>query len=77
MNIERGLLWNQENAVNRGIQANYSAGPVAISVSWNDGMLSNKCIDVIQADASQKFISFNFFITFCKKNLLQFILIIN
>src|SRR6266852_1839636 len=24
MNIERGLLWNQENAVNRGIQLNYT-----------------------------------------------------
>ena len=42
MNIERGLLWNQENAVNRGVQANYSKGPLAVSVSWNDGLLSNK-----------------------------------
>lgn len=42
VNIERGLLWNQENAVNRGVQLNYSSGPIAASVSWNDGMYSNK-----------------------------------
>jgi hypothetical protein len=42
MNIERGLLWNQENAVNRGVQANYAAGPVALSLSWNDGYYSNR-----------------------------------
>ena len=42
MNIERGLLWNQENAVNRGIQGNYTSGPLAISVSWNDGFYSNR-----------------------------------
>ena len=42
MNIERGLLWNQENAVNRGVQVNYSAGPLALAFSWNDGFYSNK-----------------------------------
>lgn len=42
MNIERGLLWNQENAVNRGVQLNYTAGPLSFSASWNDGMYSNK-----------------------------------
>ena len=42
MNIERGLLWNQENAVNRGVQANYTAGPLALSVSLNDGFYSNR-----------------------------------
>lgn len=42
MNIERGLLWNQENAVNRGVQATYSQGPVTASVSWNDGFYSNR-----------------------------------
>lgn len=41
MNIERGLLWNQENAVNRGVQINYSTGPLALAVSWNDGLYSN------------------------------------
>lgn len=42
MNIERGLLWNQENAVNRGVQANFTAGPLTLAASWNDGMYSNK-----------------------------------
>lgn len=42
LNIERGLLWNQENAVNRGVQVNYTKGPLALSASWNDGMYSNK-----------------------------------
>jgi hypothetical protein len=39
--IERGLLWNQENLVNRGVQVNYSAGPLALSLSVNDGFYSN------------------------------------
>ncbi len=42
LNIERGLLWNQENAVNRGVQVNYTKGPLALSASWNDGMYSRK-----------------------------------
>ncbi len=42
MNVQRGLLWNQENAVNRGVQANYTAGPVTLAVSWNDGLYSKK-----------------------------------
>jgi hypothetical protein len=37
INIERGLLWNQENAVNKGVQANYTLGPAAFSLSFNDG----------------------------------------
>ena len=41
INIERGLLWNQENAVNRGVQANYTLGPVSASVSWNNGFYSD------------------------------------
>ncbi len=41
MNIERGLLWNQENAVNRGLQLNYTYGPLAASVSWNNGFYSH------------------------------------
>ena len=41
-NIQRGLLWNQENAVNRGVQVNYTAGPLALSASVNDGMYSKK-----------------------------------
>jgi Putative beta-barrel porin-2, OmpL-like. bbp2 len=42
VNIERGLLWNQENAVNRGIQANYTRGPLALSFAWTDGFFSNR-----------------------------------
>ena len=42
-NIERGLIWNQENAVNRGIQVNQTIGKyLAASVSWNDGYYSNR-----------------------------------
>jgi len=41
INIERGLLWNQENLVNRGVQANYTIGPVSASLSWNNGFYSN------------------------------------
>jgi hypothetical protein len=42
MNIERGLLWNQENAVNRGIQLNQTIGKFTASMSWNDGYYSNR-----------------------------------
>src|ERR1700722_2889626 len=41
MNIERGLLWNLEPAVSRGVQINYASGPLSVSVSWNDGIYSN------------------------------------
>jgi hypothetical protein len=40
INIARGLLWNQENAVNRGVQVNYGHGPLNASVSLNDGFFS-------------------------------------
>ncbi len=42
MNIERGLLWNQENAVNRGVQVNQTMGKFTASISWNDGYYSNR-----------------------------------
>lgn len=42
LNIERGLVWNQENAVNRGLQVNYSKGKLSGSLSWNDGFYSNR-----------------------------------
>jgi Putative beta-barrel porin-2, OmpL-like. bbp2 len=42
-NIERGIVWNQENAVNRGIQVNQALGKyLAASLSWNDGYYSNR-----------------------------------
>jgi hypothetical protein len=42
MNIQRGLLWNQENAVNRGVQVNYAGGPLSVSASLNDGFYSGE-----------------------------------
>ncbi len=42
MNIERGLLWNQEPAISRGVQANYTAGPVVFALSLNDGYYSDR-----------------------------------
>jgi hypothetical protein len=42
MNVERGLLWNQENAINRGIQVNQTLGKFTASLSWNDGYYSNR-----------------------------------
>jgi hypothetical protein len=42
MNIERGLLWNQENAVNRGIQVNQTMGKFSASLTWNDGFYSDR-----------------------------------
>jgi hypothetical protein len=42
MNIERGLLWNQVNAINRGVQVNETIGKLDASVSWNDGFYSDR-----------------------------------
>jgi putative OmpL-like beta-barrel porin-2 len=42
VNIERGLLWNQENIIARGVQANYTKGPLALSLAWTDGFFSNR-----------------------------------
>jgi hypothetical protein len=42
MNIQRGLLWNQENAVNRGVQVNYVDGPLTLAGSINDGFYSER-----------------------------------
>jgi hypothetical protein len=42
-NIERGIVWNQENAINRGIQVNQTVGKyLSAAVSWNDGYYSNR-----------------------------------
>lgn len=42
-NIERGIVWNQENAVNRGLQVNQTIGKyLSASFSWNDGYYSNR-----------------------------------
>jgi len=42
MNIQRGLLWNQENAVNRGIQLSDTYKKLSVTFSWNDGFYSNR-----------------------------------
>jgi hypothetical protein len=42
LDIERGLLWNQENIISRGVQANYASGPIALSVAVTDGFYSNR-----------------------------------
>jgi hypothetical protein len=42
MNIDRGLLWNQENAISKGIQVNQTMGKFTASLSWNDGFYSNR-----------------------------------
>ncbi len=42
MNIERGLLWNQENAITRGIQLNEAYKKLTLAFSWNDGYFSNR-----------------------------------
>jgi len=42
-NIERGIVWNQENAINRGIQVNQTLNKyLSASLSWNDGYYSNR-----------------------------------
>ncbi|HXC31210.1 MAG TPA: outer membrane beta-barrel protein [Verrucomicrobiae bacterium] len=42
MNIERGLLWNQEQAVSRGIQLNEVYKKVTLAFSWNDNFYSDR-----------------------------------
>jgi hypothetical protein len=41
INIQRGLLWNQENAVNRGVQLNYTGDALVASVAYGDGFYSD------------------------------------
>ena len=42
MNIEGGFPWTIQPSYSRGIQANYSIGPVSASLSWNDGYFSTR-----------------------------------
>jgi hypothetical protein len=42
MNIERGLLWNQENVITRGVQVNQTMGKFGASLAWTDGFYSNR-----------------------------------
>jgi len=41
MNIERGLLWDEEPAISRGIQVNDTYKKLTLAFSWNDGYYSN------------------------------------
>jgi Putative beta-barrel porin-2, OmpL-like. bbp2 len=41
-NIERGLLWNLENTVTRGVQFNYTKNAISASVAWTDGFYSHR-----------------------------------
>lgn len=42
INVARGLLWNQENVVTKGVQFNYAAGKLGLNVSLTDGFYSGK-----------------------------------
>lgn len=41
-NIDRGVLWGQENVMTRGVQANLALGKVSLSLSLTDGFFSGK-----------------------------------
>lgn len=42
-NIDRGIVWYQENAINRGLQVNQTIGKyLSAAFSWNDGYYSNR-----------------------------------
>ena len=38
LNITRGLLFGQENAINQGVQVNYAQGPRTVSAAGTPGM---------------------------------------
>lgn len=42
LNIQRGLLFNQENIINQGVQINYANGPLSVSVAGTDGFFSGE-----------------------------------
>jgi len=42
LDVERGLLWNQENAISRGIQLNETYKKLSLSAAWTDGFYSNR-----------------------------------
>ncbi len=41
-NIDRGILWGQENVMTRGIQGNLALGKLSLSLSLTDGFFSGK-----------------------------------
>ncbi|MDB5512132.1 MAG: hypothetical protein JWR08_1615 [Enterovirga sp.] len=42
INISRGLLFNQENVINQGVQVNFADGPWSASVAGTDGFFSGE-----------------------------------
>ncbi|ACK81481.1 outer membrane beta-barrel protein [Methylorubrum extorquens] len=42
LNISRGLLFNQENFINHGVQVNYANGPFAAALAVTDGLYSGE-----------------------------------
>ncbi|HEX4294551.1 MAG TPA: outer membrane beta-barrel protein [Rhizomicrobium sp.] len=54
LNVQRGLLWEQEPTVSNGVQANWSSGPFSLAVSVNDGFYS-KSLNWIDGSASYAF----------------------
>ena len=42
LNISRGLLFNQENVINQGVQVNWANGPWSVSVAATDGFFSGE-----------------------------------
>lgn len=42
MNIERGVLWGQEDVMTRAVQANATFGKISASLALNDGFFSGK-----------------------------------
>ena len=41
-NVERGLLWNIEPLVSKGVQLNWTQGPVTFNLAFTDGYYSNE-----------------------------------
>lgn len=41
-NINRGMLWGQENVLTRGVQGNLTLGKLSLSMSLTDGFFSGK-----------------------------------
>ncbi|WP_375456414.1 porin [uncultured Methylobacterium sp.] len=42
LNISRGLVFNQENFINHGVQINYASGPWSVSLAGTDGFFSGE-----------------------------------
>lgn len=41
MNVERGILWGQENAISRGVQVSDTFKKLTLTAAWTDGFYSN------------------------------------